>query len=352
MFEDQSYEKILERMLARIPNQIDKREGSIIIHALAPAAAELQQAYINMDVILDETFADTASREMLIKRCAERGIVPEAATKAILKGEFNRTVPIGSRFSGETLNYIVTEAIDATAFRLQCETAGAAGHDSLGNLIPIQYIEGLQNAELTELLSPGEDEESTESLRARYFNSLETQAFGGNIADYKAKTNALNGVGGTKVYPVWNGGGTVKLVIIDSTFSAPSSELVSAIQTAIDPTQNQGQGEGIAPIGHVVTVAGVQNTTVNIQTTIAYKTGWSWEESKAYIQQEIDNYFKELSQSWADSDTLIVRVSQLETRILNAAGVLDVADTKLNGAAANLELGDDNIPVRGTINGT
>ncbi len=352
MFEDQTYETILERMLSRVPAWIDKREGSIIFDALAPAAAELQQAYIDMDMILDETFADTASREMLIKRCAERGIVPEAATKAILKGVFNTAVPIGSRFSGGALNYIVTEAIDTAVFRMQCETAGSAGNDYLGNLIPIQYIEGLQSAELTELLIPGEDEESTESLRARYFDSLQTQAFGGNIADYKAKTNALSGVGGTKVYPVWNGGGTVKLVIIDSTFSTPSSELISTVQTAIDPTQNQGQGEGIAPIGHVVTVAGVQNATVSIETAITYKAGWSWDESRPYIEQEIDRYFKELAQTWADSDTLIVRISQLETRILNAAGVLDVADTKLNASAANLELDEDEIPVRGTINGT
>ena len=82
---------------------------------------------------------------------------------------------------------------------------------------------------------------------------MDAQSFGGNVADYKERVNAMNGVGGVKVYPVWNGGGTVKLVIINSEFNVPSAELVGQVQTAVDPVQNSGRGVGIAPIGHVVT---------------------------------------------------------------------------------------------------
>ena len=63
MYENVTYEEILERMLSRVPNNMDKREGAIIYDALAPAAVELQLMYIELDVILKETFADTASRE-------------------------------------------------------------------------------------------------------------------------------------------------------------------------------------------------------------------------------------------------------------------------------------------------
>ena len=64
----------------------------------------------------------------------------------------------------------------------------------------------------------------------RLFDAVE--AFGGNVADYREKVNAITGVGGVKVYPVWNGGGTVKLTIIASDFTAPSTELISKVQTA------------------------------------------------------------------------------------------------------------------------
>ncbi len=56
MYENITYEVILQRMLDRVPNNIDKREGSIIYNALAPAAVELQNMYIEFDAILNEAF--------------------------------------------------------------------------------------------------------------------------------------------------------------------------------------------------------------------------------------------------------------------------------------------------------
>ena len=41
MYEHITFDVILERMMDRVPNNIDKREGSIIYDALAPAAVEL-----------------------------------------------------------------------------------------------------------------------------------------------------------------------------------------------------------------------------------------------------------------------------------------------------------------------
>jgi len=345
-----TYEEILQRMLDRVPNNIDKREGSIIFNALAPAAVELTQMYIEVQRILNEGFADTASRPYLIKRAAERGITPEPATAAVVKGEFNIDVPIGSRFSLDDLNYVVVEKISKGVFKLQCETIGSKPNSYLGTLIPIDYIDGLTNAEVTEILIPGEDEEETEVFRERYFRSFDPQSYGGNIADYKQKTKSIPGVGSVKVYPVWNGGGTVKLVIIDSEYQKPSSELVDQVQTLIDPVQNQGQGLGIAPIGHVVTVEEVKERVVNISTNITYQQGWQWEDIKPYIEEAIDEYFLELIKEWEDVD-IIIRISQIETRILGIEGVIDVGNTEINGIAENLVLESDEIPVRGEISG-
>lgn len=352
MYENITYEALLERMLNRVTTQnpnIDTREGSLIYNALAPAAVELQNMYIQLDTILNESFADTQTRDYLIKRCAERGVNVEEATYAIRKGEFNIDVTIGSRFSLNTLNYIVTEKISTGVFKLRCETVGYIGNVESGNLIPIDYIEGLQTAVLTDVLVPGEDEEETEHLRQRYFDSLDSQAFGGNITDYKEKTSSLDGVGGVKVYPIWNGGGTVKLVIIDSTYGKPSSTLINNVQTTIDPIQNQGKGVGIAPIGHVVTVVGCDETTVNIETHITFLEGWDWAALEPYVEVAIDDYFNELSSEWDSNSNLIVRISQIETRLLDLTGVLDIADTTLNGVAQNLTVAADNIPVRGDI---
>ncbi len=349
MYESMTYESILQRMLGRVPGNVDKREGSILYDALAPAAAELTQMYIELDVILNETFADTAGRQYLIKRAAERGIIPSAATKAILKAEFNIDVPIGSRFSMDHLNYTATEKITDGEYKVQCESTGSEGNRHFGTLIPIDYIDGLSRAELTELLIPGEDEEETEHLRARYYNSLMSQAFGGNITDYKEKVNAIAGIGGVKVYPVWDGGGTVKLVLITSAYQQPSQELIDTVQAVIDPLPNQGQGYGIVPIGHKVTVVGAAAEAVKIQTQITCNQGWSWEDVQPYAEAVIDDYFLELAKTWADNNNLVVRISQLETRLLGLAGILDIAQTRINDLEENLILKADSIPVRGEL---
>lgn len=355
MFEHKTFDSIMEDMLARIPSTMDKREGSVIWDAIAPAAIELQNVYIHLDTVLNETFADTASLFYLSKRAAERGIIQTKATKAVLQGEFTPDtleIAIGARFSCDNLNYAVTEKVSAGVYKLTCETVGTEGNAHFGALIPIDYIAGLQTAELTELLIPAEDEEDVEHLRERYFNSLASQAYGGNVADYKEKTKQIQGVGGVKVTPVWNGGGTVKLTVINSVFSEPSEALIELVQNEIDPVGHSGQGIGIAPVGHVVTVFGVQSVPVNIETTITYGAGWNWESAKPYIINAIDEYFLELCKTWEDNEGLIIRISQLESKILSAQGVVDVSGTKLNGASGNVSLAVDEIPVRGSVNGT
>lgn len=349
MDEDYTYEAILNRMLNTVSDDLDKREGSIIYNALAPAATELAQAYIELFSVEDRTYADTALDEDLTRRAAERGVIRDSATYAMRKGVFNIDVPIGSRFRGEDLNYSVIEKITTGEFKLECETIGEVGNSYSGILIPVEYIEGLEAATLTDVLIPGEDTESNDSLREKYFDSLESDSFGGNISDYKNKTNELTGVGGTKVYPVWNGGGTVKLVIIDSDYKKPSTMLVSNVQTAIDPIQNQGKGLGIAPIGHVVTVEGVNENIINISSNITLQNGYVWVDVLPNMTTVINSYFNDLNKTWEDSTNLVVRISQIETRILSVTGILDIQNTTINGLATNLVLDENEIAVLGEV---
>lgn len=355
MYEEMTYDVILQRMLDRIPDTLDKREGSIIYDALAPAAVELQDAYLSLDAVIQESYADTATREYLIRRAAERGITPEEATYAILQGEFTPTTLteedlVGKRFNIDNLNFIVTEAIDESAgtYQVQCESTGAEGSQHLGSMIPIDYIDGLETATLTAVLIPGEDEESTDSIRERYFDSFESKAFGGNQQDYIEQTNAIAGVGDVKVTPVWNGGGTVLLTILNSDYDVASSTLVDLVQETIDPDP-QGEGVGIAPIGHTVTVQSAEAVTVDITVSITFQEGYSWSGQQAAIEEAMEAYMLEIRTAWADESASVVRISQIETRILNVEGVLDVSDTTINGSASNLALGAYEVPELGGV---
>ncbi len=349
MYEDKTFENILQSKLARVPSNLDKREGSIIYDALAPNSVESAMVYVSIDEVLNETFADTASRDYLVLRCAERGITPLSATCAVGVGEFNIDVTVGARFSCDKYNWAVTEKIESCKYYLTCETAGAEPNDYLGQLIPVEYIDGLTSAELTSIAINGEDEEETEALRLRYKNSFKNQSYSFNRRQYIEVTEALPGVGGCKPYRAWNGGGTVKLVITDSGYQPPSETLISTVQTTIDPTQNSGDGIGLAPIDHEVTVVGATGTTIDISTTLTFATGWDLDECLPYIEEALDDYYFELNSKWSAENGLIVRVSQIESRLLALTSIVDVSGTTLNSQEGNLTLDKDAVAVRGAF---
>lgn len=350
MYEDMIHSAIMRRMLARIPADMDKREGSIIWDALSPAALELELAYIRLDEVLGEAFADTASRDFLIRRCVERGISVFAATKAIVRAEFTpATLDLsGKRFNLDSLNYVVTEKISGGVYKLRCESSGTIGNQSFGTLVPIDYIHGLKTAKIVELLIPGENEEDTEALRSRYFLSFGDKAFGGNEKDYLFKANAIEGVGSTKVTRIWNGPGTVKLTILNSAFDKASAELVQTVQNIIDPRRD-AKGDGLAPIGHIVTVDTVEELKINISTKIEFQDNATFDGMFAVIKETVSAYLSELKKTWADQSNLIIRTAQIETRLLALDGIVDVGGTKINGVEANLTLGSYLVPVMGVI---
>lgn len=390
---DVTYNEILERMLARVSDKFDKREGAVIFDTHSPTAIELELLYVELNTILAEAYGDSASREYLVKRCKERGITPYEATYAVLKGEFTPTnIDVtGQRFNIGSTNFVVLEKIADGEYQVQCETAGIVGNQQLGTMIPIEYIEGLETAELTEILIPGEDEEDTEDLRTRYFDSFNEKAFGGNARDYLEKTNAIPGVGSTKVTRVWNSdlnpnemipsesvkswyesikgtlsgepaewldtvfnaaankklttGGTVLLTILNSDFGVASDTLIKTVQQTIDPDEYAGEGYGVAPIGHIVKVKSAEKIEVTVKTNITFDVGYGWSNLQSPIDEAISNYLLELRKSWADNPYLVVRVSQIETRLLNIKGIVDIANTKLNGASENLTLGKYEVPM-------
>lgn len=399
MFENITYEVILQRMLDRVSDKLDKREGSVIWDTHSPTAIELQILYMALDDVVKEAYGDTATREYLILRCKERGIIPYESTKAVLKGEF---VPAnidvsGKRFNIEQMNYQVLEKISDGIYMVQCETEGSIGNRYLGRMIPIEYVRGLESAELTELLIPGEDEEDTEALRQRYFNSFDKKAFGGNMQDYLEKVNAIAGVGCTKVTRVWNGdirpsdmipsdkvaewyrsvisgmedepaawlnavyraaaekklttGGTVLITILNSEYDMASNTLVKTVQDAIDPEESAGEGYGLAPIGHMVRVQSASGVEVFIKTEITFDSGYSWGRLQNEINSAVSAYLTELRKNWAETENLVIRISHIETRILGIRGIEDITGTAVNGKMENLVLGSYEVPVFGGVSG-
>lgn len=355
MFENQSYEVIMQRTLSRVPEIMDKREGSIIFDALSPACAEIAQMYIELDNILKLTFAETSYGEWLDMRVREMGVHRRPATNAIrlgiMQGSNNTLIdiPIGTRFTIETLNYVAIERLSQGSYKLQCEQVGAVGNQLFGRLIPVDNVRNLVRGELREIIVPGEDTETDESLYRRYEERVNTSSFGGNIADYKEKVRGIEGVGGCKIKPVWDGGGTVKVVIIDSTYSMPSNILIDKIQQTLDPIPFGGEGKGIAPIGHLVTVEGVKEIDINIEANLVLSINLSLGQVKEEVELAIEKYLYELRQDWEHSDNIVIRVAQLISNIISIQGIEDVKNIMINGNESNVTLKSNEVPTKGEI---
>lgn len=350
MYENLSYEDILKRLLERVPDTMDKREGSIIYDALSPCAIEIKLLYIAIDDALSDSFADTASREFLIRRAAERGLYPKAAACAELRAVCvpeGLDIPLGTRFSMGENYFFIAEKLSDNSYRIKCENAGAAGNSIFGTMTPVEYVRGLESFSAVEVLIPGEDEEDTEAFRKRYLGSFDSHAFGGNVTDYIEKTGAISGVGAVKVTPVWQGAGTVELTILDSELNAASTELISRVQELIDP--EAAMGEGLAPIGHSVTVDTAEAVPIDISMHLDFDEGYSFTGLRDEIEAVISDFLLELRRNWSARNSASVRVSQIESRLVGVRGIVDISDTKICGAASNFELTRLQIPVLGVI---
>lgn len=342
MYENQTYEAILKRMLDRVPNDIDKREGSIIYDALAPAAAELAQAYIELDTVLNLALSETSSGEYLSRRAADFGVRRKQATISQRKGSFYNSsgsyidVPIGSRFSIEKHSYIVVERLTLGQFVLECETIGAIGNRYFGSLLPIDYIDGLTKAELEDVLVPGEDEESDKSLLDRLLFRARNAATSGNANHYKQWALEVTGVGDAIIIPEWQGPGTVKAVILGTNKRSPSQSVVDEVRSHI---------EAVRPIlAGVLTVEGSAEVPIHIEVTLQLTSGVTLEDVKQQIEQAVSDYLETLA--FKDS---LVRSTRIANLLLDMPTVIDYVNLSVNGGTANIEMQPGQVAVLGVV---
>lgn len=338
------FNTVMQRMLDNVSNEVDKREGSVIWDALAPCARELVNMAAEIEQALDNTFAGTAEREWLIKRCNEVGVTPYPATYAVRRALFTPdtvAIDIGQRFSFENVNFKVIENVGGGEYYLQCEEAGEIGNDGSGILVPISYVKGLETATLLpEVVIFGEEEESTEDLRQRYFDTLPSMTLDGNIAQYSKWCRGYAGIGNFKIFPEWNGKNTVKVSILSSENTVASELLIKDFQEYLDPN-SEGLGMGKAPIGAVVTVSTASETIIDVHALLAFKEGFS---GPVDAEKELRDYIQ--SQNYNKSVISYIGVCA----ILQNNYAVDVAlDITINGIKENIQLGNEEIARLGSF---
>ena len=353
MYEDRTQDNITAEMLARFGQGVRTDEASLAYNACVQTGSELEEFYEQLSDLNGNTLPDTMDIDHLIRYAGERGISYKYATSAVVLAKMQQETAIGSRLTCNDFIYSVTsvESADELTYLLTCEEEGTEPNGTLGELDPVDFIDGWVGGEIIEIVAPGTDDEDEEIFRSRILETFDSLAFGGNKADYRLYIDALTGVGGCKPKRRDTASRYINIYVISSEFNVPSDTFISELQTIIDPLETSGEGDGIAPMCHLVRIQPVGSVEINISATLTLDTGYTLDTIKPQVESAIDSYLLSLRKAWESNEqnTEVVRLSRIEQAILTIEGVIDVTNTKINGSENNTEIVWTSTPILGAV---
>lgn len=335
-------EVIHKRMLDNISNEYDKTEGSFFYDATKPAAIEFENAYIQLDKVETKLDIENLSGNELERFIYQRtGITRKTATKAttivIISGQEGARISKGDLVALDTIKFVSLEdkTIGSTGqmtVLVECELAGTIGNVPAGAIkyFPVS-IPGLTSVTNLEPVVNGYDAESDEELRERYYERIRTPATSGNKYHYLNWAKEVTGVGDAKVIPLWDGPGTVKVVIIDSNKQPASNDLVQATKEHIEEER---------PIGADVTVVSAVPKFISIEFTAIIDEFFTIQQVKERVEKNIKAYFEETA-----FKVDFISYARIGKTILDTEGVLDYRNLTINKNYNNILLEYEEVPV-------
>lgn len=338
---------ILNRMLDTLPDNYDTSEGNPLTDLLMSVAIELENSYLDQEDILNKGFADTSYDEWLDKIVNEVGITRKEPTKASgvvkISGSVGTRIEAGTLVSTDTINFEVVEEslisdLGMAIVKVECIEYGSIGNVAKGmiNMLPIP-IAGIESVTNENAFENGYDEESDEELRDRYYTKVRTPATSGNKYHYLNWAKEVPGVGDAKVFPLWDGNGTVKLVIIDSNKRAASSQLIKNVENYIEDNR---------PIGATVTIESATEVKINIEATLVIDTS-NYELSiiKNSFESILNKYLGEIA-----FKQTYVSYAKIGSLLMSVDGVIDYSNLTINGNHDNILIQETEIVAIGQVN--
>ena len=161
--------------------------------------------------------------------------------------------------------------------------------------------------------------------------------------------------------PLWNGVNTVKVSILSADNKAASSTLVDGFQNYLDPPtstindnkqasdypQGRGMGNGLAPIGAIVTVTTGTEVTVDVSANVTIKSGYTADTVKSNMTNAVIEYLRNTAYTKSKLSYMGVGAA-----IIAADGVDYISNLVINGSATDITLDVEDCPVIGTTSWT
>lgn len=347
----QSVEDIQNEILDGLDPNYEKRKGFFLWDISKAFAIVLSKVLSKLTDVCNRLDLENLKGDELEKFILQRtGIERKQSTYArgVLSIKGNGTVLKGAIF--ETEGLVRFESVEEVAINgegkvnIKAVSSGNIGNIVAGAIVKIPItIQGIVSCVNEEETSGGYEAEEDGDLRIRYYEKLRTPSTSGNIYHYKQWAKDVNGVGDAKVFPLWNGNNTVKVVIIDNNRQPASDTLVEEVQNYIDPN-SRGKGEGEAPIGAFCNVVSARRKEIDINVRITREDSFSVEVIKQGIRKELINYCSSLA-----FRSNVLSYAIVGARILNVEGVLDYSNLLINAVSSNIECLEDEVFVIGEV---
>lgn len=335
MYSQQTYEVIKNRTLDNINLDLDKREGSILNTLVSANAMSLAKAYIDMGDIISLGLIEDTFDTYLDKRVREFGVYRKEGSKArgqiVVSGKEGTVIPNGTVFLCNDLKFIMLNDVEIgledNICHVEAEEVGyrynLLSNSDFALIEPIKGIESLTNEEAFE---NGVDVESDEDLRKRFKKVVNNPSASGNKAHYEEWALEVNGVGRSIVYPLWNGNGTVKVMVVGNDNKPVSHDIVENAKLHIEENM---------PIGCQLTVTTPTSLNVSIVASVELKEGYEISEIKEEFKTKLNEYLKTV--------TTELVYSKVYGILVNLLGVGDITSLTINNNTSNITIAEDKI---------
>ena len=336
----------MAQRLAEKGLDVDMREGSYTDLLYSEAAYQIYKGLQYHSTLLAAGVPSPESGPYLDRFGGMFGIsrTPAATAHTVLTftGDDGVTIPAGTVVqSTGGLSFITQwEAVitDGTASVSALAAEAGSAYNVAPNTvtrlaISMGGINGVTNEQSGE---GGADAESDASYYERIHTFLSEPVASGNVNHYKQWARSVSGVGNAAVLPLWNGNGTVK-VIVASEDNAPVDEtIVTAAAQYI---------ESVRPIGADVTVVSATALTINIAATCTLEGG----VLPASVQEELEGRVAEIFLAMEMGSQEPVRYNRIMVALLSCQGVVDCTALTLNGNSTNIAVTAEQVPALGSV---
>ncbi len=359
----QDAETIHKRMMENLPPDIDDTENGFPWDFTKPTALEkAEMLEFHLVETLKIMFPMWAYDEWLDYHAKGRGITRKPANPAsgelLITGVPGTTIPAGFRFAAPAtadspaIEYETTEKYtigeDGTV-RVQVTAVepGIKGNVPANTVtLMMTPIKGITSITNEASITGGTEVESDDELRNRIMeiDAASEASFVGSDGDYKRWAEEVSGVGTALVMPEWAGPGTVKVVVIDANGQPANQAIITAVYNNIMSPDDRLQRK--APIGATVTVEAPTAKEINYSFALELKAGENQETVLDRFKAQLRTYYVEAKKEG------VVRYNRVISILTNTEGVKDFTGLTMNGGTINIELGEDEYPVTGTIDPT